>query len=560
MFLLDYLQHRRDCQFKQNERANRIKVLTTYHGPFSVLDRENVNRPIEELVQDVHKDPAKAAELLHTYGKVAIKAHGKTNCLTEIMIESAEKWVHDGSINLKGPLAGIPVSLKDTIEVAGYDSTVGCSVNVGNAKAVDGPCSRLLKDAGAVPYVKTNIPITLLSFESSNDVWGQATNPYNKKYTPGGSTGGEGALLAMGGRIGIGSDVAGSVRAPAHFSGVYSLKCSTGRWLKLGMVTSMPGQDGVPAVYSPMARTLNDLTYFTRSVIQMEPWTYDYSCHPLAWRSEIETEFAEKKKLKIGIFRTDGVIDPSPACRRALEMTEAAMRRAGHEIVEMNPPSPYEGLKMASLLLCSDSLETCMSFFRWGEWNDRGANQLRFYMNLPRPIKYLHYLWIKYVRRDDIWAGLLRDWHKLSAYDYWQLIAKREAYKRQWYEYWDSIDVDCVLAPPNATPAVPHNGMHHAVSSCGYTFLFNLLDYTAGVVPVTHVDKKKDRLPSDFSLKKLNGVARGAYMLYDADDMHGLPVGVQVIGRRLQEEKVLAIMKRVEDALGDDQFKLLEID
>lgn len=574
---------------KQDERARRIRVLSAYHGPFSPLDRENINRPIEELVRAVHSDPAKATQLLHTYGKVALKAHEKTNCLTEVMISSAEKWLADGSVNLKGPLAGIPVSLKDTLDVAGYDSTVGYSVNVGHLKTEDGPAARLLKDAGAVPYVKTNLPITMLSFESTNDVWGRTTNPYGPKYSPGGSTGGEAALLALGGRIGIGSDVAGSVRCPAHFSGVYSIKCSTGRWLRLGGTTSMPGQDGIPAVYSPMARTLDDLSYFTRSFLQMRPWTYDPSCHPIPWRSDVERAYLEKKTLRVGILRTDRVVDPSPACKRALEMAEAAMREAGHEIVEFHPPSPYEALKLAALLLDSDGIQTAMSFQRWGEWNDRGVARMRFYMKLPRAVKYLHYLWVKYVRRDELWAGLLRDWHPLTVYEYWQLIAKREAYKRQFFEYWNAKDVDFLLAPPNATPAVPHDGMHDACSSCGYTFLFNLvsgvleetspkhfgggegsqadlgppllqLDYSAGVIPVTHVDKHKDKLPSDFRMKKLNGIAQGAYKLYDAEEMHGLPVGVQVIGRRLEEEKVLSLMKRVEDALGDDRFQLLEVD
>jgi Asp-tRNA(Asn)/Glu-tRNA(Gln) amidotransferase A subunit family amidase len=69
-----------------------------------------------------------------------------------------------------------------------------------------------------------------------------------------------------------------------------------------------------------------------------------------------------------------------------------------------------------------------------------------------------------------------------------------------------------------------------------------------------------DGLPADFSLKKLNGVAQGAYKLYDAEAMHGLPVGVQIVGRRLEEDKVLAIMNRVEDALGDGKYKQLDID
>lgn len=254
-------------------------------------------------------------DILKTYGKVALKSHASTNCLTEIMLSDAESWLRDGSVNLKGPLAGIPVSLKDTIVVGGHDATVGYSSFVGNATEEDGGMVRLLKDAGAVPYVKTNLPISLLSFESVNDVWGRTTNPYNSAYSAGGSSGGESALLAMGGRIGVGSDVAGSVRLPAHWAGCYALRCSTGRWPKAGIRTSMPGQEGVPSVYSPMARTLNDLTYFTRAVVQMEPWKYCHATHPLAWRSDVEKRFSEKKVLRVGVLRTDGVVDPSPACK-----------------------------------------------------------------------------------------------------------------------------------------------------------------------------------------------------------------------------------------------------
>ena len=79
-------------------------------------------------------------------------------------------------------------------------------------------------------------------------------------------------------------------------------------------------------------------------------------------------------------------------------------------------------------------------------------------------------------------------------------------------------------------------------------------------MPVTHVDKELDKLPPSFNYKKLNGVAKGAYKLYDAEVMHGLPVGIQIVGRRLEEEKVLSIMKRVEDALGEDKYQLLDID
>ena len=158
---------------------------------------------------------------------------------------------------------------------------------------------------GAIPYVKTALPVTLLSFESSSALWGSCLNPCAPEYSPGGSTGGEAALLALGGRIGIGSDIAGSVRLPAAWSGIYSLRCSTGRWPKAGAKTSMPGQEGVASVFSPMARTLNDLTYFTRAIISMEPWECDYTVHPIPWRNDLESE-AKQKKLRIGLMANDG--------------------------------------------------------------------------------------------------------------------------------------------------------------------------------------------------------------------------------------------------------------
>jgi Asp-tRNA(Asn)/Glu-tRNA(Gln) amidotransferase A subunit family amidase len=463
------------------------------------------------------------------------------------------------------------VSLKDSIIVGGFDASVGYSSKCFKPHTVDGAMVRMLKDAGAVPFVKTALPITLLSFESTNDVWGRCKNPHNNDYSPGGSTGGEGAILAFGGsRIGIGSDVAGSVRAPAHFSGCFSLRCATGRWPKYGVDTSMPGQEGIPSVFSPMTRTLSDLTYFTRSLIQCEPWKYDQSVHPLKWRDDAYTQFAEKKRLRIGVLRTDRVVDPAPACARALETTAQAMRAQGHDLFDVTVPSaphsPLDALAIASQLLNAEGTRTCKRFFSSGERDDAGVAQLTYWMNVPKPLRWIYVHWVRYVRRDSVWARLLECFDEKSAYQNWQLVYQRESLKNVWFDWWNSVnndgkgDMDILLTPPNATPAVPHDGMKDAVASCGYTFLFNLLDYTCGIIPITKVDAVKDALPKDFVINA-NGVAKGAYMHYDAQKMAGLPVAVQVVGRRLEEEKVLAIMERIEAALKEsgEVYELLQV-
>ncbi|EXJ83440.1 hypothetical protein A1O1_07063 [Capronia coronata CBS 617.96] len=552
----DYFEHRRACVIKQRQRDARFESLPdTYKGPLTSQQRAILDAPIASLVNDVHNGTVSPVDILRTYGKTATVAQQRTNCVTELLLPEAESWAKN-DVDLKGPLAGIPVSLKDSIAVGGFDVSVGYSRHVFKPYPEDGIMVKLLKRAGAIPHAKTALPITLLSFESANDLWGVCKNPHNPKYSPGGSTGGEGALLALNGsRIGIGSDVAGSVRAPAAWSGINSLRCSTGRWPKMGMNTSMPGQEGIPSVFSPMARTLDDLTYFTKSFIQMKPWEVDYTVHPLPWRQEVYDATSQSKRLRVGLMSTDGVCRPSPAIARGVELTADALRSAGHEVVNIAVPTfpatatPAQALQIGSVLLCADGGKTYRSFFRTGESNDPGAAQINFYMSLPRPVKYLWYLWTRYVKRDPLWASLLRYFHPLSAVEQWKWVAKREAFRATWFDWWDAPaqQFDFILCPANATPALPHKAMHDAFSSCGYTFLWNLLDYTAGIVPVTKVDPIKDQLSTNF--KPANGVEQGAFKHYDGAKMAGLPCAVQVVGRRLTEEKVLAYMKIVEDAL-----------
>ena len=168
----EYIQHRRDwsvfynctslisiscnpmklnsiSQNKQAERISRIVNLPpTYHAPITAKDRAIHSAPIQALVRDVQQNVTRPLEILRTYGKMAIMTHEKTNCLTEVMIEEAEDWLSRQDNYVKRPLAGIPVSLKDTIIVGGFDTSVGYSCKTGKPYAEDGGMVRLLRDAG----------------------------------------------------------------------------------------------------------------------------------------------------------------------------------------------------------------------------------------------------------------------------------------------------------------------------------------------------------------------------------------------------------------------------
>ncbi|RPB16662.1 acetamidase [Morchella conica CCBAS932] len=567
--MLSYLTHRRNCKEKQASRASAIASLpAVYHEPLTLPDITILTTPVSITSSLVRKGDWKPIEILHAYGKRTLQAHAQTNCITEVLIPKAEEWLAhstasgrdtDAGVNLSGPLAGIPVSLKDTANVAGYDSCIGYSKYTKRPAREDAPLIRLLRDAGAVPFVKTNIPITLLSFESTNPVFGRASNPHNARYSPGGSTGGEAALLAFGGsRIGVGTDVAGSVRVPAHYCGIYALRCSTGRFPRSGCMSAMAGQEGVPAVYSPMAKTMPDLSYFLGAVIGMEPWKYDHTVHPLPWQP-----FLPDRPMRWGVMRSDDVVPPSPACARALETAIAALKSQGEQITELdNVPNNLTSLRVAAHLLNADGGTTYTSHFTSAfEANDPGVAQMRFYFRLPRLVKRLYCAYVRYIRRDAKWADCLSGWHARSAEEQWKLVIERENIKKAWFDYWEEQDLDFVLTVPNALPAVPEGGMKRGFASCGYTFLWNLVDYASGVLPVTKVDAVKDALPSGFLKSLDNQIAKNAFVDYDATAMAGLPVGIQVVTKRLEEEKCLWGMQRVVECLGmvGDTYQEIEV-
>jgi amidase len=265
----------------------------------------------------------------------------QTNCLTEVLYPEAmerAKYLDDylaRTGKTVGPLHGLPISLKDCFITAPHPSSIGMAAYANEATAKDSLLVTVLRDLGAVFYVKTNIPTAMMMAETNNNVWGECRNALHKGLSPGGSSGGEGALIAFkASPLGVGTDIGGSIRIPAAWSGLYGLKPSFGRFPVFGGKSGIPGQEYILAVNGPMSASLKSLRIYSEAVLsdQAKPWEFDHKCVPIPWRKNVIQPAG--RKLRLGLIGADdGLVTVHPPVERALNMTKAALEKQGHEVV-----------------------------------------------------------------------------------------------------------------------------------------------------------------------------------------------------------------------------------
>lgn len=267
----------------------------------------------------------------------------QTNCLTEILFPEAlaravylDKYQteHDG--NVVGPLHGLPISLKDQFPTPPHPSSLGIALLATMPATSEMPLLTILRDMGAVFYVKTNVPTALMMMETKNNIYGETLNPLNTDLSSGGSSGGESALIAMkGSPFGLGTEIGGSTRHPAAWTRLYALKPSTGRVPGWGL-SDRPFSTVILATVVPMARTLGAIRAFYAALLspKVAPWLKDPSCLPMPWNETCVVQPAGRR-LRIGITGiNDGLVTVHPPIERALQMTRRALEQAGHEVID----------------------------------------------------------------------------------------------------------------------------------------------------------------------------------------------------------------------------------
>ncbi len=394
-----------------------------------------------------------------------------------------------------GPLHGVPISMKSSVDVAGWKAECGTVLRRNYVASEDAPLVSRLRKAGAILIGSTNVPEFLMAYETDNLLYGRTNSPWDLARTPGGSSGGEAAAIASGCSAGgVGSDGGGSIRIPAHFSGICGLKPTPGRIPSTGHYPVSAGPFAQLGVVGPMARTMQDLT--TLFEVMAGPDIGDPASAPVPVRRRSGEEI---RKLRVAYFEDDGVTPVTPQTAAAVQTAAEALREQGFIVEEWRPRN----------------LERVWQL--WWNLFGRGV-QMAFAPTVEG--------------REEELSPMYRDFRAMvaaqpamNAQELLNTLLGRDALRGMLLEKMEEFPI--LLCPACAIPAFRHREREWTVQgkkveylkAMSYSQWFNLLGNPAAVVPV-------------------------------AQSPEGLPIAVQIVGRPWREEEVLGVAACIEAASG----------
>lgn len=392
------------------------------------------------------------------------------------------------------PLLGVPISIKSSIDVAGLRCEAGSRLRAGYMASCDAPLVARLKRAGAIVVGNSNTPELLMAYETNNALNGRTSNPWDLERTPGGSSGGESAAIAAGCvAAGVGSDGGGSIRLPAHFTGICGLKPTPGRIPGTQHFPACVGPFAFMGVVGPMARTISDIKTMLRVMAG-----YDLGDPMSANFAPVASDRRQLRDLRVGCMTDEAIGAVSAETRAALGAAATTLERTGLVVERVQPEGLEEAGELWRTLFCEAGamLVRSLAGDRISELSPMLARFLATFPGEP-PIT-AERLLMTLVNRDLLRARFL-----------------------QQMEFWPVL-----LTPVASGPAFRHGEGGWSASdpvnyleAMRFTQWFNLLGFPAVVVPVTK-------------------------------SAEGLPIGVQVVGRPHEEEIVLEVASLIEEAFG----------
>jgi len=452
--------------------------------------------PAVLMAEQVRKKKISPVELVDAHLRQIERVNPKLNAFVQVDTERARQAAQEAEITVMrekklGPLHGVPISIKSSLAVTGMLCESGTRLRAGFVPAQDAPLVARLRAAGAIVLGVTNTPELLMAWETDNLLYGRTNNPWDLDRTPGGSSGGEAAAIAAGMSAGgVGSDGGGSIRVPAHFSGICGLKPTPGRIPATGHYPVSAGPFALIGVVGPMARTVSDLKVLFEVMQGPDAGDTCAAPVPLRWTSEDET-----RTLRVGYFEDDGRTPVTPETRQAVRTAAEDLRSTGFQVEPFQPEGLEEARQLWHTLFVVAGGMLLRPMFK-GRESDLSPMLKQFLeWSAAEPALTGENLLDVWIRRDELRARFLR--------------------QMQQYEI--------LLCPAAAIPAFRHGERSWQVDgqtvnyldAWSYAEFFNLLGNPAVVVPV-------GRSPE------------------------GQPIGVQIVGQPWEEEQALSVAAALE--------------
>jgi Asp-tRNA(Asn)/Glu-tRNA(Gln) amidotransferase A subunit family amidase len=456
--------------------------------------------PAWQMAARIRDGVVTATELLEAHLAQIKRWNPKLNAFVRVDEEGARlaAKIADEAIRAKrplGPLHGVPLTIKSSVDVAGMPCETGTRVRQGHIPSSDAPLVSRLKKAGAVILGNTTVPEFLMAWETHSALYGTTNSPWNLERTPGGSSGGEAAAIAACCSAGgIGSDGGGSIRVPAHFSGICGLKPTPGRIPATGHFPSSVGPFSLIGVVGPMARTVRDVELLFQVIAG--PDNGDPNAAPVPLR---QTDSASLRATRIGYFEDDGRTPVTAETRRAIQRSAEVLRDAGFVVEPFRPEGLEEARQLWRVLFVDGAAMVLRQAYQ-GRESDM--------YSIVREIV-------------DAAAGD----PPLTAEHLLDTLFRRDILRARFLDQMDRYPI--LLCPVNAVPAFRHRERSWQIDgqtveyldASSYSQWFNLLGNPGAAVPMDRSDE-------------------------------GLPIGVQIVGRPWEEERVLTIAAVLERAGG----------
>eukprot|EP00347_Sterkiella_histriomuscorum_P000336 403376262 len=478
----------------------------------------------------------------------------ETAKLQDITLSEA---IQNGTTDQLPPLFGIPISVKDNINTKGDRNTRGAQYLQEYIAPEDALSVTFFKKAGAIILVKGNMGQVGFSIHTSNWIWGTAQNPHDTSRTCGGSTGGDAGLVAA--RcvpLALGADIGGSLRIPGAFNGVFAFKPSGQRCTLKGQMAAwiVPSTfNHILASQGPLAQCVDDLTIAFKLQLNPDVHHFDHRIVPSVFREEDYQSALNggQRNMRIGYYQSLETVPASASVRRAVAMAKDALEKQGYELVPFTL-SKEEILTFRRIMITLVANHTLGPIARIilnsNEELATVYRQSAAFFFLPNCLKHLALLLLK-VTGNKRQAEYAQNCFVEKKQDLDSLVNLREQWHDIMRQKWNDLGIQALICPIYPHVAFKIKNQQVMNSLLDYSFLWNLLHYPAGSLPVTQV-KHEETVDPETTYQDGFNDPWTKVIRDDIKDSAGMPISVQVVGRTHQDELVLGIMKAIDQEIG----------